>query len=71
MYQPDDVSGIHSLVVLVVNMFLSFFYMVIRSESGKHCGSHRDTVCKEFSVYMCDIFGQMRVEQTVFKIITN
>ncbi len=25
MYQPDDVSGMDSLVVVLVNMFLSFF----------------------------------------------
>lgn len=38
----------------LVNMFLSFFYMIIRCESGKHCGSHRATAC--VCVGVCNIF---------------
>lgn len=53
MYQPDDVSGMDISVVVLVNMFLSFFYMIIRSESGKRCGSHTVGVCICESVCTC------------------
>lgn len=63
MYQPDDVSGMDISVVVLVNMFLSFFYMIIRSESGKRCGS----LYLRISVYVCVISsGQIRVERTGF-----
>lgn len=44
-HQPNDVSGMDSFGCFAGKHVFVIFYMIIRSESGKHCGRYCVCVC--------------------------